>query len=95
MRHVRRSIYAVLALLAAAVPAAAQVQAGSAIDPSAKLPFDPEVKTGVLSNGIRYFVRANAFPLKRAELRLVVNAGSVLEEPDQVGIAPPRSPRRR
>ena len=74
-------------LLAAAVPAAAQVQAGAPFDPAARLSLDPEVKTGVLDNGIHYFIRANAFPLKRAELRLAVNAGSILEAPDQIGLA--------
>jgi zinc protease len=57
------------------------------MDPAARLALDPLVKTGTLDNGVRYFIRANAFPLKRAELRLVVNAGSVLENPDQVGLA--------
>ena len=34
---------------------------------------------GTLPNGIRYFIRKNVQPAKRAELRLAVNAGSVLE----------------
>src|SRR5829696_920095 len=82
-----RAVVAILLSLSAIMPVSAQVQAGAAVDPATKLPFDPDVKTGVLDNGIRYFIRANAFPLKRAELRLVVNAGSVLEEPNQVGLA--------
>lgn len=48
---------------------------------------DPEVRTGVLSNGLRYYVRANAKPGGMAELRLVVRAGSVLEDEDQRGLA--------
>jgi zinc protease len=85
-----RSTHALLAAvlsLAAVVPASAQVQAGAPLDPSARLALDPAVKTGVLENGIRYYIRANAFPLKRAELRLAVNAGSLLETPDQLGLA--------
>jgi zinc protease len=42
---------------------------------------------GRLPNGLRYYVRKNGRPEKRAELRLVVNAGSVLEDPDQLGLA--------
>jgi zinc protease len=42
---------------------------------------------GTLSNGLRYYVRANARPQGRAELRLVVDAGSVLEDDDQRGLA--------
>jgi zinc protease len=52
-----------------------------------KMPVDPEVATGTLPNGLRYYVRANARPAHRAELRLVVKAGSVLEDDDQRGLA--------
>ncbi|MEM1041695.1 MAG: insulinase family protein [Bacteroidota bacterium] len=51
------------------------------------LGLDPAVRTGTLANGLTYFVRRNAEPQNRAELRLVVNAGSVLEEEDQRGLA--------
>jgi len=55
--------------------------------PTSRLPLDPAVITGRLANGIRYYVRKNTRPEKRAELRLVVNAGSVLEDDDQLGLA--------
>src|SRR6185437_14604383 len=55
--------------------------------PGAPLPFDPAVTVGTLSNGMRYYIRENHKPEKRAELRLVVNAGSVLEDDDQRGLA--------
>jgi zinc protease len=51
------------------------------------LPTDAKVKVGTLPNGIRYYIRQNTQPQKRAELRLVVNAGSVLENDDQLGYA--------
>ncbi|MGW8265288.1 MAG: M16 family metallopeptidase [Longimicrobiales bacterium] len=51
------------------------------------LPQDPNVVAGRLENGLRYFVRANRRPENRAELRLVVNAGSILEDEDQQGLA--------
>jgi zinc protease len=51
------------------------------------LPADPRVTVGVLENGLRYYIRANGRPEQRAELRLVVNAGSVLEDDDQRGLA--------
>ena len=51
------------------------------------LPVDPAVTVGTLPNGLRYYVRVNHRPAKRAELRLVVNAGSVLEDDDQRGLA--------
>jgi zinc protease len=52
-----------------------------------KLPIDPRVRIGTLPNGLRYYIRQNTRPEKRAELRLVVNAGSVLETPDKLGLA--------
>jgi len=54
---------------------------------SQQIPVDPEVVIGTLPNGLRYYVRPNAKPGKRAELRLVVKAGSVLEDDDQQGVA--------
>jgi zinc protease len=51
------------------------------------LPTDPAVTVGTLPNGLRYFVRENRRPEGRAELRLVVNAGSTLEDEDQLGLA--------
>jgi zinc protease len=51
------------------------------------MPVDPEVAVGTLPNGLRYYVRPNGKPARRAELRLVVKAGSVLEDNDQQGLA--------
>ena len=51
------------------------------------LPFDSAVTIGTLPNGMRYYIRENHKPEKRAELRLVVDAGSVLEDEDQRGLA--------
>ena len=54
---------------------------------SPTLPISPQVKKGKLPNGITYYIRKNTEPKNRAELRLVVNAGSILEDPNQVGLA--------
>ena len=51
------------------------------------IPVDSAVRTGTLPNGVRYYVRKNVQPKARAELRLVVNAGSVLEDDRQRGLA--------
>jgi zinc protease len=51
------------------------------------IPVDPKITVGQLANGLRYYVRENKKPENRAELRLVVNAGSVLEDDDQLGLA--------
>ena len=54
---------------------------------SDSMPVDPQITVGRLANGLRYYVRGNRKPEKRAELRLVVKAGSVLEDDDQQGLA--------
>ena len=51
------------------------------------LPLDPKVVRGTLANGLTYYVRHNEEPRERAQLALVVKAGSVLEEEDQRGLA--------
>ena len=52
-----------------------------------KLAVDPAVTTGVLDNGMRYVIRANARPEKRAELRLALDVGSILETDQEQGLA--------
>ena len=54
---------------------------------SGQMPVDPEVLVGGLENGLRFYVRPNGKPARQAELRLVVKAGSALEDPDQLGLA--------
>jgi zinc protease len=51
------------------------------------MPFDPAVRRGTLPNGLTYYVRRNGRPEHRVALRLAVNAGSVLEQEDQRGLA--------
>src|ERR1035437_4760780 len=51
------------------------------------IPVDEQITRGQLPNGLHYYVRANTKPEHRAELRLVVKAGSILEEDDQQGLA--------
>jgi zinc protease len=74
---------------AAAKPPAAPGAPAAALvkDPSALLPTDPNLTIGKLPNGLTYYVKANRRPEGRAELWLAVNAGSVLEDPDQQGLA--------
>ncbi len=57
------------------------------MDYSKAIPFDSTVKTGKLENGLTYYIKKNAKPEKKVDLRLVVNAGSILETDDQQGLA--------
>jgi len=48
---------------------------------------DPNVKIGKLSNGLTYYIRENKKPENRAEFWLLVNAGSMQENENQLGLA--------
>ncbi len=61
--------------------------AQSKFDLSSPIPEDTKVSKGVLENGMTYYVRSNNEPENRAELMLVVRAGSVDEDDDQQGLA--------
>ena len=50
-------------------------------------PISPAVTSGEFANGLRYYIRENQEPENRAELRLVVNVGSIVEDDDQLGLA--------
>src|SRR5581483_9741409 len=70
-----------------AVMTIAVVRSADAQSPRTPTPMDSTIAVGVLPNGVRYFVRHNATPAARAELRLIVDAGSALEDSDQLGMA--------
>ena len=55
--------------------------------PNTPLAFDPLVVRGTLSNGLSYFIRHNEEPRDRAQIALVIKAGSVHEEDSQQGLA--------
>ena len=54
---------------------------------SATMPVDKRIKHGVLENGLHYFIMHNEKPENRAELRLALRAGSLMEDEDQLGVA--------
>ena len=87
-----RKLSLLLALILSVVPVAtAQQQTAKSIDGGALLtqpmPVDPQITMGQFKNGLRYYIRTTKKPEKRAELRLVVKAGSILEDDDQLGLA--------
>jgi zinc protease len=66
---------------------ALQLSAQKPVSLTDKVPFNPDVLKGKLENGIPYYIMKNARPANRIELVLVVNAGAVLEDDDQNGLA--------
>jgi zinc protease len=89
--HIWRAISG--CLLTAVLGCAAAQQTASPDIPKATagtvtdMPIDTLVTVGELPNGLKYFIRENRKPESRAELRLVVNAGSLMEDDDQQGLA--------
>ena len=51
------------------------------------IPADEKIRIVKLENGLTYYIRQNKKPENRVEMRLAVNAGSVLEDDDQQGLA--------
>lgn len=52
-----------------------------------KFPEDKTIKKGVLKNGITYYLRHNNEPKDRASFYIIRNAGALLEEDHQDGLA--------
>lgn len=52
-----------------------------------ELPDDPEVRKGVLDNGMTYYIRHNAKPENQAEFWIFDNVGALQEEDSQQGLA--------
>ena len=76
-----------LRLISGAVLLACTCMAQAEIRLSDPLPLAPEVTVGKLPNGLTYYIKKNARPAQKVELRLVVKAGSILEDDDQQGLA--------
>jgi zinc protease len=81
MKFISRSLLLINMVLLLTLASTAQIKL---TDP---LPKDPSVRIGKLSNGLTYYIRKNQKPEKKLELRLAINAGSVLENEDQRGLA--------
>lgn len=58
-----------------------------ALDLNDPIPVGPQVTKGQLPNGLTYYIQQNTKPARKTELRLVVKAGSAMEDDDQKGLA--------
>lgn len=64
-----------------------RIDAAPLADNPVELGDAQEVRTGVLDNGLRYYVRSSAEPAEALSLRLVVNAGSLQQQEPESGLA--------
>lgn len=82
MRNLLRSLFVVVALFSFNLQ---HVTAQPMQYPP--LPIDKNVRIGQLENGLTYYIRHNALPEKRVEMRIAQKVGAILEEPQQRGLA--------
>ena len=52
-----------------------------------EFPLDPTIKYGKLENGLTYYIKKNNTPKNKVYLKLIVKAGSLMEEERQRGLA--------
>ena len=57
------------------------------MDSAGAIPVMENLRQGILSGGLRYYIYENRKPENRAGLTLAVNAGAVLEDDDENGLA--------
>ena len=77
-----------MAVLTLASPTLAQVQPTDPFAHAASdIPADSNVRFGVLPNGMQYAIMRNATPPNQASFRLRIDAGSLMENEDQLGLA--------
>jgi zinc protease len=90
-RNLIAGLLLILGLLSSPLPAQQASQSGETQQRkwqlTDKLLLDPAIRKGKLENGLTYYIRRNTQPRNRAELRLAVNAGSMMEDDDQKGLA--------
>ncbi len=61
--------------------------ANAQYDLNSPVPLDPAIKTGVLENGMTYYIRSNQEPKDRASFYIIQNVGAILEDDSQNGLA--------
>ncbi|MDR2860056.1 MAG: insulinase family protein [Mediterranea sp.] len=81
MEHLSRGLFIAFLCVCGSVNAAfAQQQ----LPP---IPADPNLRVGKLENGLTYYIRKNKLPENRADFYIAQKVGSILEEPEQRGLA--------
>lgn len=79
MKHLLRSIFLVAIIICNISGLRAQQMP--------PVPVDPNVRIGVLDNGLTYYIRHNSLPEKRADFYIAQKVGSIQEEDHQRGLA--------
>ncbi|MGW8203149.1 M16 family metallopeptidase [Sphingomonas bisphenolicum] len=68
-------------------PISGQAQVRPWLYENSDVPIDPAWRFGTLSNGLRYAIRRNGVPPGQVSVRLRIDAGSLMERPEELGYA--------
>ena len=82
MRRLMANAFLLIAILFASMSVNAQYK-----DLKEHIPLNPKVRSGMLDNGMKYYILENKKPENRAEVWIKFNVGSVQEEEHQRGLA--------
>jgi zinc protease len=88
----KRLSFSILLLFAGLVISSVFAQSTEEVQPAdlglkEAIPVDPDITLGEFENGLNYYIKVNKKPENRAALWLAVDAGSVLEDDNQLGLA--------
>ncbi|MEJ7935172.1 insulinase family protein [Sphingobium sp. AN558] len=72
---------------ASVTPASSETQGRPWLYENSDVPIDAAWRFGTLPNGLRYAVRRNGVPPGQVSVRLRMDAGSLMERPDELGYA--------
>nr|WP_321405487.1 insulinase family protein [uncultured Carboxylicivirga sp.] len=78
MKHILLITFLLFAILSPALPQ---------FDLNTPVPLDSAIRTGVLKNGLTYYIRHNEEPKERASFYIIQNVGAILEDDNQNGLA--------
>ncbi len=74
-------------LISIALAMVGLVSISSSVQAEMPLPLNPNVKSGTLENGLKYYILHNEEPKGRANFYIAQKVGSTLESPEQLGLA--------
>ena len=80
MKHLLRGLFIAVLLYAA-------ISSSYLHNPCKNYLWTKMFRIGKLDNGLTYYIRHNALPEKRVEFYIAQKVGSILEEPQQRGLA--------
>ncbi|MCY3835847.1 MAG: insulinase family protein [Anaerolineaceae bacterium] len=83
--HLRRQLFSIVFVCLTIISGVTLAQEG--LDWEGTLPLTPDVRYGVLENGLTYYIQHHEQPAERVEMQLVLRVGALQETEAQLGLA--------